>query len=275
MTTPVYRSGSTVPVTVTLPLDGSDPLIPSAVSVTVKDETGVVITTLNPTLPVSGDTSVAFEIGATHNTLGSGVRKGVRSVETQFTTANGIFFDTTHYIIESSVQLVVLENSFQTYPEALMNRTDLPSLNGWDAAADSARIAALQIAHWNMCAMRYQYRVGIAGQSRITDFPGVSSDPYGRVYAHVSDIRNTLDHEWDEFPDEFKTALKRAQLVEADVMLKGDPVGDKRRAGIVSEKIGESSMLFRQVPEAQFAVSREALQHLKGFVAYSKRIARA
>lgn len=275
MTTPVYKSGSTVPVTVPLPLDGSDPLIPTAVSVTVRDETGVVITTLTPSLPVSGDTEITVEIAAGYNMLAANVRKAARAVEVVFTTAKGVFTDTAHYIVESNIQLVVLTNSFVTYPEALMVRTDIPTLNGWDAATDSARMAALMVAHWNMCAMRYRYRVGLAGQSRISDFGGTSTDPYGRVYAQVSDIRNTLDYEWAEFPDDFKTALKRAQVVEADVLLKGDPVGDKRRSGIVSERIGESAMLFRQVPEAQFAISRDAMNHLKGFLVHGVRIARA
>ena len=275
MTTPVYKSGTTVGITVALPVYGASVLIPTAISVSFRDETGVLIDTLSPTLPVSPATTVTFGVDGPSNTLGLNVRKGARTIETIFTTVQGTFTETTHYLLEATTQLVLLSNSFMTFPEALMIRSDLPAAPGWDSVTDSTRMAALMIAHWNLCAMVYKYRVGLAGQSRISDFGGVTTDPYGRVFASVSDIRNTAAWEWAEFPDDFKTALKRAQLCEADSLLQGDPVADKRHSGIVSEKIGESAMTFLQVPEARFAVSRAALQYLSGFVVHSHRLSRA
>lgn len=276
MTTPLYKSGTTVPVTVPLPVNGGVTLTPSAVNVVVHDESGVVIATISPDLPISPATELTFEIPADKNLLDPMTRKGARQVEVTFTAGTAVYIEVAHYLIENSVQLSVLVNTWQTYPEALMTRSDLAVLHGWDAASDSLRISALNVAHTAMCNLRYRYRLNsTASQRRLTDFPGVSENSFGQVYATVTDPRNILAWEWAEYPDDFKTALKRAQLVEADTMLAGDPIGDKRRAGIVSETIGESSMFLRQVPEAQFAISRAALNHLRGFVTFTTAIARA
>jgi hypothetical protein len=275
MTTPTYKSGSTVPVTVPLPFVDGASLIPTAVTVAVHDEAGVVLDTISPALPTVGAEEIAFDIPANLNLLEPDARKGARQVEVEFTTSRGTFIETAHYLIESKTQLTPLVNTFQTYPEALMTRSDLAQASGWDAATDSMRIAALHLAHTAMCNMRYRYRVGINNQRRVRGFPGTRFDSDGVAYTTVTDIRNTLPWEWAEFPQEFKDALKRAQIAEANAQLQGDPIGDKRRAGIVSETIGEASMFLKQVPEVQLPVSREALEHLRGFITYSVGIARA
>lgn len=275
MTTPIYKSGTTVPVTVPLPFAGGVSLTPSAVNAIVHDETGVVIVAISPALPAQHATEITFEIPANHNLLAPTARKGARQVEVTFTVGTAVYIEVAHYLIEKSVQLTVLENTWQTYPEALMVRSDLAVLNGWDTSTDSLRIAALNVAHAAMCNLRYRFRIdGGVSQRRLSGFPGGSSELTGGIYATVTDPRNILDWEWEEYPEEFKTALKRAQIVEADTALAGDPIGDKRRAGIVSETIGESSMFLRQVPEAQFAISRAALNHLRGYVTFSAPITR-
>lgn len=275
MTTPTYKSGSTVPVTVPLPQYGGASLTPTAVTVVVHDEAGVVLDTISPALPGAGAEEIAFDIPANMNLLEPDTRKGARQVEVEFTTARGTFIETAHYLIESKTQLTPLLNTFQTYPEALMTRSDLAQAPGWDAVSDSMRIAALHLAHTAMCNLRYRYRVGINNQRRVRGFPGTRFDSGGVAYTTVTDIRNTLAWEWAEFPEEFKDALKRAQIAEANAQLQGDPIGDKRRAGIVSETIGESSMFLKQVPEVQLPVSREALEQLRGFITYNVGIARA
>lgn len=276
MTTPIYKSGTTVSIAVPLPQVGNSPVTPTAVTATVHDEVGVVLATISPDLPQAGAGVLVFDIPADKNLLNPNARKGARQVEVTFTADEGTFIETAHYLIEAKNQLAILGNTFMTYPEALMVRSDLPMLNGWDAATDSQRIGAMVVAHQSMCNLRYRYRVGATGsQRRLTGFPGTSSDNSGRIWASVSDIRETLDWEWAEMPEDFKTALKRAQLVQADVQLAGDPIGDKRRQGIVSETIGEASMFLKSVPEVRLPVCAAALEHLRGYVTFSVGIARA
>lgn len=269
MTTPTHVDGS--PVTLSVPVRSGP--APTAIAVTVRDEVGVIVHTESPAFTVQ-EGAVQVTIPAIANTLTAPSKVGARDVTTQLTYAAGEDTDAQLYLVRASTVLVPLKNSFMTYAEALVARAGLAQLAGWDIAGREDREAALQLAHTAMCAMRYRYKVGSEGQSRITDFGGVTTDGYGRVYAQVTDISETQSYEWTDYPAAFKTALQRAQVTQADVILKGDPVGDKRRAGIISETIGESSMFFRGVPEVSLAISREALEHLRGYVVYGARIAR-
>lgn len=271
MTTPVYTPHSTVKLTVAFPQPSGAPLIPSTVTRTVMDEAGVVLSPAEAvTVPPEATNSIEIEIPAALNDLQGAQVRGARQVLVKFTTAAGEFEHVEVYLIEKSIILTRMQNSFVTYPEALMVRRDLVTLDGWDSASQADRVAALTFAHSNLCQMTYRFREG-ANQSRLGWEPG---NPFG-LWTYVYDIQLADEAEWNQYTREFKTALQRAQLAEADVLLKGDPVGEKRRAGIISETIGESSMFFRQVPEVRLAVSREALTHLKGYVFRESRIARA
>lgn len=274
MTPPVFKSGQTATIVVNLPLDGDDVVTPTLIMATLLDEAGALINSYSISPPSDGADTVAVVIDGADNTLQPASRRGARSVEITFTTDAGVFVETTYYLIENTVMLAVLDNSFVTYPESLMVRADLPRLDGWDASGDEARIAALTIAHTSMCGLRYRYRVGLEGQTRIADLYGVYTDGYGRIWVNVLDIGNVKSWEWADYPNDFKTALRRAQVVEADNLLRGDPIGDKRRAGIISESIGESKMFLRSVPDVQLPISREALTHLRGYLTYAIRIGR-
>ena len=275
--TPVYKAAAAVTISVPLPLDATSGVhAVTAITVAVRDETGVLIGNLTPGIPDDIDSELTFTVPAERNLLPVGARKGARQIEVTMTDATGTFIEINHYVLAATNQLTLLENTFMSYPESLMVRSDLPQLMGWDIATDTDRQAALLVAHQAMCNLRYRYRVGQAGsQRRLSDFPGVSTDTAGGIWATISDIRSVLDWEWQEMPADFKTALKRAQIVEADNSLAGDPVGEKRRMGIVSETIGESSMFFKQSPDIKLPISSAAMVHLRGFVSFSTRSARA
>jgi hypothetical protein len=71
---------------------------------------------------------------------------------------------------------------------------------------------------------------------------------------------------FSRYPPIFVTALCRGQVSEANAILAGDPIGDKIRSGLFSEKIGESSMMFRSgIGPLKTTVSRETLQYLQGY----------
>lgn len=266
---PVYPENTDVEVTVSLPFHDGEPLIPTAVTRAVMDQTGAIISPAETVeVPADIEDALTISIPAVLNGLG-GVRRGARVVEFVLTTSRGQFTEQVIYLLEAPVQLVRLKNSFVTLAEAHLVRREMPALDGFDAADETSRIAALESAHRNLCRLTYRYK-GVSSQSRITW--GEAED---QGYTYVTDIADLTMEEWAQLPDNFINALQRAQLAEADVLLRGDPVGDKRRAGVISETIGESSMFFRQVPEIRMPVSEEALEHVGQYVYRNNRIARA
>jgi hypothetical protein len=70
-----------------------------------------------------------------------------------------------------------------------------------------------------------------------------------------------------QYPEAFREALKRAQVVEANQILTGDGYASRRKAGLMSESVGESSMMFKAgVRPLDLGISREALDYLTGFL---------
>lgn len=276
MTTPVYKSGSPVAITVSLPNWAGAPLTPTAVSRVVTDEAGVVISDATPVaLPAAGSTSFIVTVDGAFNEIPDGTPDGLRQVTTTITGAAGTFTDTQSYIVRSANPLVRMGNSFITWPETLLVRSQMTKLDGWDAADDDTRIAALVSAHRNMTQLRYRFPIGENFQSRIVDFYGMSVDNvFGRIFVVLSDIMFYGPQDYDGWPADFQQALKRAQMAEADNLLAGDPIGVKRAAGITGETIGESTMEFRKVPEIQMPVSRAALIHLRGYLNNAVLVAR-
>lgn len=268
--TTVYTDSSDVIVTITLPVYAGVPLIPSVVTRTVKDETGAIISAAAPvTVPGGLVSTMDIVIPAALNVIAG--RRAARVIDVEFTTAKGTYAAQSIYLIETPDQLVFLTNSFVTAAEALMTRRDMPTLDGWDAAVEGDRVAALITAHSRLCRMTYRYKSNASvTQSRVT-----WGEPEDEGFTYIVDIETLTAEEWVVIPLIVRQAFQRAQMAEADTHLRGDPIGDKRRAGILSEKTGESAMSFGSTPEVRMAVSREALDYLSGYVFRSTRIARA
>lgn len=276
MTTPIYPAGSPVAITVTLPLWGGSPITPTAVTRVITDEAGVVISdTTAVTLPAAGATTVLVPVDAAFVTVAAGQPNALRQVTTTMTTAAGSWTDTQSFIVRSSTPLVRMTNSFITMPETMLVRSQMPTLDGWDAAGEDDRIAALISAHNAMLQLRYRFPIGENFQSRIVDFYGMSVDNvFGRIFVVLADIGFYNETDYAGWPANFQNALKRAQMTHADNLLAGDPIGDKRAAGITSETIGESSTKFRTVPEIQFPICRAAMTELRGYLNNAVLVAR-
>lgn len=87
----------------------------------------------------------------------------------------------------------------------------------------------------------------------------------GRFY--VSELSH---EEWVSLPKHFLKALRRAQFVEACVLSGGDPEWDRRKAGLISKTVGESSEMFNTKAIAEKRISERARLDLSGYI--SKRV---
>jgi hypothetical protein len=274
---PEYEAGTAVTEELSVPSPGGSTLSSaSSVEYAVFDEQGSEVVARQAFAGYTdGDTTVSVTVAATDTSLASGVIRGLRRIEVYFGTADGVYTATGRFKIAMPNKLVVLANSFLTYDEALLELDSMPYLDGFSAATESDQIAALIAAYLRLTRMNYKYPVNSGEQTKITDvFDPYEADAYGKLWGHVLDIANITLDDWQNYPDEFKQALRRAQLAEADVMLNGDPMGDMRESGIISETVGESKVFLRQIPSVRTAVSRAALKELRGFTFRSTRVGR-
>lgn len=291
MATPAYTAGTDVTLTVPIPTDtDGNTVTPTAISYSVTDAAGVAIVTgVSVTLPTPDPsaTTLAVVIPAIDNTLipvavdpltGSVPFKSIRDlrvVTVTVTWATGTLDNTQSYIINNASPLIRMVNSFITWPETILARYEMSNLDGWDAASDPERVAALGLAWKNMLSLRYRFPIGVASQSRIMDFYGSSVDNvFGRIFMVMADISFYNAADFAAWPQLFTQALTRAQMAEANNILLGDPIGDKRNAGVLSETTGESSMSFRKVPEVRMPVCPSALIQLRGYIQTSVLVAR-
>lgn len=209
-------------------------------------------------LPAPGpeEESVEVTIDRQYN-----AEEGVRTVELVMTTAKGNVLAEVVYAVQHLVRLVPLENSFQTYSQSQLTAFEMVNVNPFLLASKNDQVAALIEAFTRLTKLTYVIRYGdeIGDSSRI-----LISEPH-RI---TPDMWEVMDLDlFNEYPQMFIKALQKAQVCEANILLKGDRIGERRRAGLLSESIGESSMMFKTgVRPLDLSVSRETYNYLTGFV---------
>lgn len=261
---PAHPEKTDVVVRVDFPQIDGTPITSTAIGYLVLDERGTTVREREEATPDGN--SVEVTIPALANALPiPGVIRGLRTVRFLFETASGTRTVDTRYIIETHSKLIPMFNSFQTYEEALVNRLDLPSLDGWDFNAEAEHIPALITAHDRMCRAAYRYRLAQNA---------VEYDER-QMYWYITSMRERTAQDFSAFPVNFQVALKRAQIYEADAVLSGDPVGDKRLDGVISETIGESKMFFSNKPPIRTPMCRKAMEVLAPYLYKAARLARA
>lgn len=226
----------------------------------------------------STDTSVditilASEMGVDVNTFTGSVG---RLLVGTFSDGTDTYRTEDYFLLLSRTQLVRQENSFQTYTEALRRRQEVGiSLSGWDSGTKNGRISALQEAYSRICQMGFHvpgYNASSVNQKsaaygRGTDDPWFQS---GRVK-----LATLTAGEFDELPEAFKKAIKKAQVVEANIAMGGDKIAELRKQGLISKTTGESSAFFKSTPYLNLPVSRETHEILKRYIVFQTRIDRA
>lgn len=262
-----YAVGGAVKVTIPFLDFEGNPVTATALSYGVRDENGLEIVPLTAlAAPAPSDTDVDITIAAPSN-----ASAGARVVLLNIETAEGNFAQEMVYQLVATSAPVIPTESFQSYAQAMLLAASIPNLLGWSAASGADQIAAMREAY-----------------SRITQFNLVipATDLDGMSYIVTDDLGPfripptlwpvmTLER-FMAYDQHFRLNLRKAQVVEADELLRGDTLGEKRRAGLMSESIGESSMMFRAgVRPVERPVSQAAFRYLGRYIEQSVRIGRA
>ncbi|WP_018044896.1 hypothetical protein [Methylobacterium sp. 88A] len=247
-----FPAGLTVKLTLPFTDQNGDPVSPAGLSYIVSDLDGlpVVARTVLPVAPTDTDTDIT--IPSRSNILAPGEISGGRVVTLSMETANGIYQQRETYVLRAYERLVPPRNSFMTDAAAQALALDIPGLTGLAGANATDREAALIEAH-----------------TRIARVPVT---PVLTIYYRRAKVYDR--HSWpDVTADDFRTihqglkrALMRAQLREANDILASDPVRDRRRAGILSQRTGESSVILSPITTTETPASPEAMIELAGFI---------
>lgn len=250
----VYRSGSDVSLVIPLVDENGNTLTPSAVSYRVLNQTEDELQAATPVVGfTAGDTSVSVTIPAALNTLTATDIRQLRiiTLATQ-EPGNSEAYIRVSYIVSNEFTLVTGINSYQTFGEATLLTLDMPDMIGWQFAADDRkREAALIEAYHRIGRLRF-----------VVD--GVD----------VVRINEMADADFALLSPIFRDALKKAQVSEADIILGGDPIQRKREEGLLSDSVGESSIMFRPGKPLLMSVSRRSLNYLAGYVTYNNALGR-
>ena len=249
-------------------LNGAD-IVPTEVRAVLYDGNDELVVDFGslPFTPADGHKEIV--IPAAFNVLGAGELSAARILRVALVTAAGTIRRSHSYLIEGDFRLALMVNSFQSMEAAEILARDMVNLSGWAAATDDRRYAALIDAFNRLTRIPMKFKVN------------EPTDIYRRSEAFAEEtviLRSAWpDITEDEFltwPAYFRKALRQAQLAEANEQLEGDPIGKKHRAGVISETIGESSIMLRG-GKIDHGVSQASLGFLSGHIYYNHRIARA
>lgn len=254
-----YPAGLAVTIAFPLVDNNGDPLTPSSLSARVLDEAGVEIISAYNVPNSDGDAEIEVTIPASANQVASGMAG--RTVELTLTTADGMTKQVQNYLLEAVLIFAVPSVSFQTFIQAVILADLIPNLTEWMIADDESRQRALLEAYRRLTRIGYRIRKrDDLEQNVVSDYLDIDEAISPRQWQQMGQTR------WAALPDRFKQAIARAQIVEANEILRGVRPDDKRRMGILSESIGESSMMFRVGKPLDLGISQAALRELAGYV---------
>ena len=254
-----------------------DTIEPTGVTAVLYDGDNAVIQDFGSVAFDGASGSVTIVVARELNVLADDEKRAARVLRVVLDTQNGSLTKTFMYAIESEQRLVIMDNSFMTLGTAEFIALDMPGasdVTGWNAATSDQKLAALTAAYRRLTSIPMKFRV--------ID-PETTIDAWSKlVLPDLADTVRISREGWTEitkdyfdetFPDRFKAALKRAQLIEANDLLLGDTVGDKLRANIISETIGERSYTLRD-GRVDYGASDKALRELTGYIDFNSRIVR-
>lgn len=150
------------------------------------------------------------------------------------------------------IVLTVAENSFGTYESLVHKLNQMPLLKLSNSVSRRELKGAL---------VQSYYNIGLLA----LDF-GLYTDPLLASEYTADDLSSLTASQTD--------ALLRAQLVESNMLLGGNPIEDRRRMGLLSDSVGESTHFFRTRKPIEMPVYKETVKVLQGYISWNRKISR-
>lgn len=233
--------------------------IPSRITAFILDEDHSQVHDLGEVSPSISEGSFLLVIPSSVNTLPSHKSRAARIVVCKMEFAEGETEERHSYGIVSTIRVRPMVNSFVTFERASLIAADSPNLAGWYSASDDHKKTAL-----------------VEAFKRVTRIPMWHGGGTLRkiVIVSPSDWLNLSQQVFDALPVRFSSALMQAQILEANQLLQGDEIAERRRAGIIEETVGESTVKL-DTSVVDRGICDEALKVLSEFIYEEFSIGRA
>lgn len=214
---------------------------PTAVEFEVLDRTGAVKQTRQAATYVAGGTTVPVTVTAAANNLDDRVPRDLRTVKLYCTTVGGVVSISKSYVVEADSLLITGVNSFQTLEEAELTAMDIMEMGDWDLMDDDDKCRAM-----------------IDSRDRIVT-----------MTFSMLELADLTVEQFEALPEEFKVALRKAQVADAADTLTPDPVASRRASGLILDTIGETKQMFTSSRPIDTPISKRAMNYLSKFIASS------
>lgn len=260
-----FSAGNIARVPIDLVTRDGEAIVPVSASFKVYDDTGVELG--SEAIAVTGnECEIVVVVPGADNVIDAAALNGARTVVLTVVSADGQFDLSETYLLERPGFLAVPEMSAMTVQQSVMLSATMRQVvtEVWAHTDDHDRRAALMEA-WSRIS-KFSFRPW-----RSTDDAAAAPDRLLNSQFRTNELSLA---DWQALPEHFKTALKRAQFIEACVILEGDPTWDRRVDGLISKTVGESSEMFSGKKPLISSISPKALRELKGYMRRSVRIAR-
>lgn len=254
-----FTAGKPAKISIVLVDDMDTAVVASAVTWTLFNEVGEELATGTASNFTAEDPAAVVEL--TVEQTSTEVPAAAREIVLQCETADGAVEVREAFLFVSSAPLKVCVNSFQTPTEAVLTRAEIARLEAYDAASKMQRTAAMIEAY------RRILRVSV----QIPQAFDINNIAWCQRRVPLARL---TESDFRRLPQGFLTAIRRAQLVEANSLLAVNTVEQKRREGVVSETIGEASMFLSSKPYLNLPISRATYEELKAFVVLVIEVAR-
>lgn len=268
MNTIAYMSGTDVIVTIPLISDGVS-LSATEVDYRVLNQDDTVLTARipHPTF-VEGDIDVIITIPAIQNTISvNETVRELRVVELFVNDGTGEIKLSYEYVIEKELVLIEGINSFQSYGRATIEALTLSKIDEWHAADRNERTNVLIEARRNISA------VPLICNTISQNSVGYSQY-VGEAFA-FHDITKLTPTEYANLPTELKEALRRAQILQANHLLKDDEATNNINDGIAAITVGDAKHVYQAKPKLKTLIDKRALLELSKWIVSGVRIGRA
>ena len=274
-----YPAGTAVNLSIPLPNDSTGvPVVPLGITWTLTDESNRLV--IQSTVVAGPFTSpIIIPIAASSNALRQDIHYdlspnltnqtvGARVLEMVIATANGGYIVRSTYLLQDTGNdaLQILFNSFQSLVAAEMNAVSIPGIaTVWNATSDTDKVAAMTEAYLRIIKFGFYVRWprDPDAQNIVTwDWLDRRNEVIVPRLWHVM----TIDRFINWYPEDFRVALRRAQIIEAAHILAPNKILEMRLAGVTATGVGETRTTFSNVRPLDIGLSRAALKALTGYI---------
>lgn len=217
------------------------------------------------------------------NNAESGRIKDMRILHVEFSAEGADLQDQAiKYLIAAKTPLIVGANSFVTLEQAQLLAETTPNMTMFQNATDEKIIQSLASAYEKISSYRFRLsskavmeNIAFVSETAWRPRAITDDDPMG-LHSYRFKLSEVTPESYKTLPEDFRKALSKAQVLEANSQLAPtDSIEQRRRKGVILETINEVKMMFSSTTPVKESICSEAMSILSPWIDRSMKIGRA